>query len=122
MAIDYSFSALPKPRTRTQAKAARDRAEAKVIKAVRAACVERDGHCRMAWHDVPGLCDGALEWAHLGKWKRSKTRGLSPEQRHHTRGSFMACRRHHRQYDAGELIITYGPDGADGELVVRRKR
>jgi len=119
--MDYTHSALPKGRTRKQAKATRDRMEAKVKAAVRAACVERDGYCRMDRHDAAGPCDGITEWAHLGEWKRAKTRGLPPEERHHTKGSVMLCRRHHRMYDSGEIVIEYGPDGANGPLTLWRK-
>lgn len=116
--MDYSQSALSKGRTRRQLKATRDRLEAKVKRDVRAACVERDGGCRLA---ECGRCEGAIEWCHLGEWKRSKTRGMAPEERHSTRGSFMACTHHHQLYDRGELVIEYGPDGANGPLTVWRK-
>jgi len=117
--IDYSRSELPKGRTRRQLKSRRDRLEAKVQRAVRAACVERDGYCRMDRHDAAGHCDGITEWAHLGKWKRCFTRGLSPEHRHHTEGSLMLCQKHHRMYDRHRLTIEYGQDGANGPLAVR---
>ena len=113
---------LPKGKTRKQLKAKRDRHEANVIRAVRAAVAERDVDCRIWWSraDMDG-CEGELEWCHLGEWKRYATRKMAPEKRHHTRGSFMACTKHHRMYDAGELVIEYGPDGADGPLKVYRK-
>jgi len=120
MAMNYTQSALPKGRTRKQVKAKRDRLEAKVKRAVRAACVERDGYCRMAWHDVAGSCDGISEWAHLGEWKRCWTRGMPADDRHHTKGSFMLCRKHHREYDSGKIFIIYGNHGANGQLLVTR--
>jgi hypothetical protein len=40
--------------------------------------------------------------------------------RHTTAGSFIACRRHHRAYDAGVIQIEVRSDlGADGRLLVR---
>jgi hypothetical protein len=117
--VDYSRSALPKGRTKKQLQSRSQRAEAKVKRAVRAACVERDGGCRLAGFFEP--CSGAIEWCHLGEWKRSKTRGMAPEERHSTVGSFMACTHHHQLYDRGEIVIEYGPDGANGHLTLWRK-
>jgi hypothetical protein len=112
-------------RTAKQAKAARQRAEAKVIKAVRAACVERDGVCVFIdWMNVKhivGICGGLPELAHLGEWRRSKTRGMAPEERHHTKGCLMLCAKHHRAYDAHEFDLEYGDQGADGPLTVVKR-
>jgi hypothetical protein len=110
-------------RTAKQAKAARQRAEAKVIKAVRAEVLERDGRCRLDWWDGNSnlICHGELEMAHIGEWRRSKTRGMKPEDRHHSRGCAILCTRHHRLYDAHEFDLEYGPAGADGPLTVVRK-
>jgi hypothetical protein len=105
-------------KTRKQLKAQRDRHEAKVKKAVRAACAERDGDCRLEGF---GICEGVAEWAHLGEWKRFHTRNMAPEARHHQKGSLILCSGHHRDYDGGRLVIEYGDQGADGPLVVRRK-
>jgi hypothetical protein len=107
-------------RTAKQAKAARQRAEAKVIKAVRAAVAERDWCCRVFLTLYGGQCIGRLEMAHLGEWRRSKTRGMAPEERHHTKGCLMLCAKHHRAYDAHEFDLEYGEAGADGPLQVRR--
>ncbi len=94
-------------------RAKRRRAEARVAKHVRALCVERDGYCRLM-----GLspCDGPSEWAHLGEKKRARTRGMSPEMRHTTSGSLMACSKHHRAYDAGKIGIAVSETGADGPI------
>lgn len=126
--------ALHKGRSRKSLKAAEDRAEAKVKKAVRAACVERDGACRIATplgHDVlqtyPVLltmCDGPSQWAHMHTHRRSQTRGQDPEQRHTTAASLMLCQRHHDQYDGRQrprlLITRLSHKGANGPLKFRR--
>lgn len=106
------------------------RQAAKVVKSVRAQCVERDGDCRIGdWENNPCDChDGALtgdgepvkgcegrsEWAHLGEQKRFKTRGQPATTRHTTAGSLMLCTRHHRDYDAGRMEIR--GDDANGVL------
>jgi hypothetical protein len=107
-------------RTAKQVRAAKARREAKVIKSVRAAVAGRDGPCRlMSIHgNVTGSCGGVPEFAHLGEWRRSKTRGQPPEERHHTKGSLMLCTYHHRMYDAHKFSLGYGPDGADGDLKI----
>lgn len=124
----------------TIAKGRKTRAEAKVKKAVRAACVLRDGYCRfnffspLSWA-VTGQCDvtdrkpyphrcvGPSEWAHLGAKKRARTRGMAPEVRHTTAHSAMLCRQAHRDYDAGRLRITaLTRRGADGPLKFTRKK
>jgi hypothetical protein len=91
--------------TRKQLKARKARRERAVIKAVRSDVAGRDGPCRlMAVH-------GSVN-----------TRGLDPEDRHHTRGCLMLCTKHHRAYDAHEFDLGHGPKGADGRLdVILRK-
>jgi hypothetical protein len=111
-------------RTRKQVRAAKARTEARIIKAVRARVAERDGYCWFGQNVVEdglGPCRGPSEWAHLGEWRRSRTRGMAPEERHHTRGSLMLCHWHHALLDAHEFDLEYGPDGADGPLTVVRK-
>lgn len=118
MSIDYSKSAISKGKTRKQLKAKRDRTEAKVKKAVRAACVERDGYCR--FHSSTGkYCVGPSEWAHLEDKKRARTMGMAPHERHTTARSMMLCRRAHRDYDAGDLQLRFVDHrlGADGSIV-----
>lgn len=116
--------------TRKRTKGRKDRAEAKVKKAVRAECVERDGDCRIGdWennpndtHDdaltgdgqMPIVCEGRSEWAHLGEKKRFKTRKQAPAVRHTTAGSLMLCHRHHQDYDRGRMVI----DGNDANGVL----
>ncbi len=116
MAINYNVLAQPKGVPRKLAKARSDRAEAKVIKRVRAIVEARDGRCRLYWDAWSSVCDGPSEWAHFGDKKRFKTRKMSPEQRHTTAGSLMLCRKHHADYDQGRLVILAGPDGCDGPL------
>lgn len=96
--------------------------ESKTQQAVRAAVVSRDGYCRyykaQDW-DTIVECDGPSEWAHLGDKKRARTRNMAPEVRHTTAGSLMLCRRHHQQYDSGEIVIL-GTD-ANGPLAFYQK-
>ena len=125
--------ACPKPTTRKTLKGRKTRAEARIIKAVRAQCVERDGYCIVLAHllgftaglllvdtDLGG-CFGPSAWAHMHDKRRSKTRGQAPEVRHTTASSFMACQRHHLDYDQKRLFITaLSRKGADGPLKFRR--
>ena len=108
------------------------------MKSVRAQCVERDGDCRFCeWerhpHDTHSdsleacygeACgDDVPEWAHLGRMKRARTRGMTPELRHTTGGSLMLCRFHHRLYDSGKIAIDVVDDaGADGRLAFEDNR
>jgi hypothetical protein len=121
----------PKPRPRQSVQRANRRVAAKIVRAVRAACVERDGYCRLyplpmgdefdgprlAWKE----CVGPSEWAHLEDKRRFKTRGLPPEERHTTRESVMLCQRHHDDYDDRKLTVEFLTErGADGPLAWRR--
>lgn len=120
--------ACPKPEARETTKARKDRAEAAIKKAVRAACVERDGYCRfMAPIDdkfdittALSVCDGPSEWAHWGEFTRAKTRGMAASDRHRVDGSLMLCKRHHDHLDGRRLprlIITALTDiGTNGPL------
>jgi hypothetical protein len=105
----------PKPEPIKRAKARRLRAETKIRQQIRAACVARDGDCRLRGK-YGFICGGASEWAHLGEQRRAKTRGMPPALRHTTAGSLMLCTKHHRAYDACQLQIYHGADGADGPL------
>jgi hypothetical protein len=114
-----------KPGPTARGRAARRRREGPVAKKVRAACVERDGHCRY-WlerfvnpfmEDIAD-CDGPSQWAHFGEKVRAKTRNMKPEQRHTTWGSLMLCRLHHDQLDGRqhprlkiEALTKFGADG-----------
>ncbi len=97
-------------------RAKRRRDEMSVAKVVRAACVARDGFCRMM-----GLtpCNGQSEWAHLAEGKRARTRGMQPWQRHRTSHSAMLCTKHHAMYDTGEIQIAMTDKGADGKIRVQ---
>lgn len=101
----------PGPVARSRAK--RRRAEGPVARKVRAECVERDGHCIFAPF---GDCSDWSEWMHLGEKRRSKTRGMRPEQRHTIEGSAMGCSKHHRKYDHGEIELALGEKGANGVM------
>lgn len=103
-----------KGRTRKQVKATKDRTASALERRVRMECVARDEYCRFFGLPLMGACEGASEWAHLGEWRRARTRGLPPERRHHTQGSLMLCEFHHDEYDAYRLDINYGPEGANG--------
>lgn len=116
--MDYSKSAISKGKTRKQLKAKKDRAEAKVKKSVRAACVERDGYCR--YHASTGeCCTGPSQWAHLEEKKRARTRGMSPLDRHTTARSMMLCQSIHAAYDAGFITLMFldSAMGADGSVI-----
>lgn len=109
---------LQKPEPYRKVKARRDRAEAKVKKVVREACVARDGYCRLAMIATVwafGSCDGPSEWNHLKK--RSLTRGQAPEIRHNTATSIMNCKSHHGMIDDGKIRHEYKTEnGADGPM------
>jgi hypothetical protein len=101
--------------------AARGRAaEQRVLRAVRAAVMARDGGtCRASGTALGiglGACEGPLELAHLAAWRRSRTRGQPPEQRHTRTGAISLCHAHHVAYDAHRFDILLGPTGADGPV------
>ena len=105
-----------------RAKAAKDRRYAAKI---REQVDARDGYCKlMHLAYALGLCAGPSEWAHWAEFKRFKTRGLPPEERHTTAGSFKACSRHHGMYDAREFEIaaTDISRGMDSAIVVTKVR
>ena len=115
--------ACPKSEPRKKAKARGKRAEQKVEQSVRAACVLRDGDCRVGsilnrlFVLTFCRCGGESEWAHLGDQRRFKTRGQEPEARHTTTGSLMLCTEHHQDYDQHRLEIEpLTESGADGTL------
>jgi len=133
--MDTSQLAFPKGRTRKQVKRRKARAEDQVAKAVREAVMARDVSCRVgtlhgpAWYDEfaptgnPFGCYGPLEWAHLHTRRRSQTRNQAPERRHVSTHSVALCRKHHREYDAHQLVITaLTRKGADGPLKFRRSQ
>ena len=92
---------------RRRLKGRKERAEARVKRQVRAACVERDGDCLVLTRvGLPG-CKGPSTWAHFSGHRRSQTRGMSPERRHDTRFSGMLCERHHGQEESGRYQVVY---------------
>lgn len=113
----------PKPSGQRRREQAReDRAEAAVKRTVRAACVVRDGRCRMTrvpgYEQIFGPCRGRSEWNHLRR--RARTGGQPAEVRHNTATSCMNCERHHDMIDEF-LVRVLGIDplagkGADGPL------
>jgi len=117
--MDTSQLPLAKPEPRARTKRRKDQHEAAVIKAVRAACVERDGYCRLFGAGL-GTCRGESEMAHLPTWRRSATRGQDAEQRHTTVGVVMLCTTHHNALDGRaypRLYVEHGEFGADGNLI-----
>lgn len=127
MAIDYSVLTLKKS---TPARVERDRKarhEQSVQRRVRADVEHRDGFCRLNQADadltrVVGDCQGVSEWAHFADHRRFKTRGQDAEQRHTREGSFMACTRHHRDYDHHRIQIeALTTRGAEGPLEVTKR-
>jgi hypothetical protein len=123
------------PRTISATKAAADAHERAIKWKVREKVQHRDGWCRVArsrqvneqdkrnWDPYifpPQFpCLGPSEWAHL--LRRSKTRGMAPEDRHTSKGSIKACRKHHTEIDQHRLSVTPLTDrGADGPLKFER--
>ena len=140
MSIDYNVLTLSKGKTRKQIKAKRARAEDRVERAVRKACVIRDGLCRVCdWENNPddyhddNLDDWSdewpfyvSEWAHTHTKRRSQTRNQAPEIRHTTQDSLMLCKQHHDQYDGRQrprlLMAKLTRRGCDGPLKFTRGR
>ena len=123
-----------KPGVTAKARAKRRRAEDPVKKRVRGECVERDGYCvvwgQRPFRDVGGAavyfvsdCFGPSEWAHMHSKRRAQTRNQAPEVRRDTAHSFMACQRHHDQYDGRQrprlFVTALSSKGADGPLKFR---
>jgi len=97
------------------------RSESKRVKSVRPQVVARDGYCRIQKDLQLNECEGKSEWAHLPDYTRAKTRKMSPEQRHSTEWTIMACTKHHDQIDGRRkpkiLVAMPDPEGADGLLL-----
>jgi hypothetical protein len=120
--------ALPKPRpkvkakpvkrlrTRPRAMSAKRRKEQPLIAKVRAACVERDGYCRMA--GLMGPCQGDSCWCHMQGKRRSQTRRMTPKERHSTAWTVMLCARHAEMEERHTVRTQYLTDrGADGPML-----
>lgn len=86
---------LAKPEPYRKAKARRLRLDKVEKDRTREIVQARDGYCRLL--DMFVECFGASERNHLVR--QSKTRGLSPEERHDVRDSIMCCSRHHALVD-----------------------
>lgn len=102
----------PKPEPIKRVKGRRKRAEAVVKKEVRRQVCTRDGYCRVNVADrvtvgTLGRHEGLSEWAHLEEKRRSKTRGMNPEERHTTQDTVMFCTRHHQMYDARQFSVEF---------------
>ncbi len=100
----------------------RQRKDLDVEMKVRGDVMTRDGVCRLAFvvgefRFRIGRCEGVSEFAHLGEFRRFKTRGMLPEERHNTPGTMSLCTKHHRLYDAHTMNIeALTEDGADGAM------
>lgn len=107
----------PKAKPHRLVKARQRRTEAETKRTVRMVVTLRDGYCRL-YKTRLGPCDGISTWAHLGPWRRFKTRGVrDPTVRHHATGTLKLCRAHHRAYDAHRLTIEMlSLFGAEGRL------
>jgi hypothetical protein len=119
MAVGYG-KPIPKPEKRATSKGRAKRHEAAIIQQVRAACVARDGDCRLGpiWDYFGSVCGGESEWAHMPTHRRSKTIGQPAEDRHCTEGSLMLCTRHHAMLDQHhfDIIPIDSALGANGVL------
>lgn len=106
-----------KPGPTARARARKRRTDTTYAATIRIKVFDRDELCRLIGVDD---CAGPEEWAHWGEHQWFKTRGLPPEQRHTTGGTFKSCRSHHQRYDAGEIAIeALDPArGADWYLAV----
>jgi hypothetical protein len=117
-----------------RSRAARRRKERPVVDLVRDKAVARDGHCRASLlgsirdHGLLGfhVCDGPSEMAHLRGHTKAETRGMKPEERHHTQWVVMLCRKGHDQYDGRRrprIEITESTEaGADGALLFKETK
>lgn len=118
-------SPLPKPEPRKRTVARKQRQEAAIIQAVRAQCVDRDGHCRVMRDGAPeqffGACRGRSEWSHASSHRRSKTMGMAPEDRHQRSRSMQLCSAHSAAYDQHRMdIVELSDAGCDGPLRYER--
>jgi hypothetical protein len=136
LTVERYVSRKKKPGPTARYRAKRRRAEGPVAKSVREKCVDRDSYCRIGspyacTDDVfdPNIywasgCSGSSEWCHMHSRRRSQTRNQAPEVRHDTKHSFMACQKHHDQYDGRQsprlFVTTLTAKGADGPLKFRR--
>ena len=95
--IDYSQLTFGKTLSRSIESRLAHQSEDVLKAAVRAECVQRDGHCR---HPLREECEGGeSEWAHAPWNTRAMSRGMPSAVRHTTADSFMACARHHKDIE-----------------------
>lgn len=118
--------AIPKPEPWKKTKDRRKRAEAEALTTAWKESGDRDGYCRLIGVKVFGTCDGKSEFAHVGQYRRFKTRGMAPTERHKRSGGIRLCSCHHRTgqfaYDANRIVIEMlTPDECDGLLEFRTR-
>jgi hypothetical protein len=115
--MDTSGMEFGKPGTRTKPAIM----DVEVRKNVRAEVMRRDTSCRFPRESRSFWpCDvmRPREWAHRTGWRRARTAGKPPEERHQTQGSFALCGSHHDAYDEFQIqeeAVDPGR-GADGPL------
>lgn len=113
---------IAKPEPLRKKRAREKREEAAAIKDVRARVFVREQFSCRVYKDgavaILGACGGTLQWAHASWKRRSRTRGLPPEERHTTEGSMALCDRHHDAYDEGHAfeVEPMTDRGCDGRL------
>ena len=101
----------PRPRSAKQVE------DAAILKRLVPTLVERDGaRCRAL--GVGHRCRGPLDPCHLPDWRRSKTRGRPPSERHTLAGLIQLCRVAHRALDEHRLEAAYDlVRGANGPVM-----
>lgn len=118
------MTAHPKPEPLARVRNRKRRRDQTADKVTRELVRMRDLDCRFPkeareWWP----CRGPWTRAHLGEFKRFKTRGKPPEERHRVDQSCGLCAGHHADYDAGELAITFTTHrGADDPMEFRSFR
>lgn len=114
--------AYPKGPSRKTLKGRVKRSEATVKREVRAACVERDGYCRLAGLAIVGQCQGRSEWSHMAGHRRSQTMGRPADERHATAWTSMLCTKHGKlEEDDAIAIVPLTDRGLDGPIEVQWK-
>jgi hypothetical protein len=120
------YQPIPKPvkrlnaRKRIKAVSPKRRAEQSVIAKVRAACVKRDGGCRIGQlMSATSLqpCDGDLAWCHMEGKRRHQTRKMAPADRHDTAWTLMLCAFHAELEERHSIRTEYlTAKGANGPM------
>lgn len=106
----------PKPESRRREKGRKDRAEAKVIKAVRRQVFSRDSACRICQGT---RSSGCYDQMHEDP-PRSATRGMAPEARFNTRVCCRVCISCHQDLTEHRRRIRFADlaTGFDGRIAV----